>query len=253
ADDNYLNSIFFASYDFGETWSALSSNLSTKWIIVDWNNNKRIYLFEYPMRSEDGGYNWTYPFDGKPGLNAMYRSIIDPNNSSVLYASTNAGIYRITDFGEQWILMQGSESLDLSSFSSGDYPEHLFIDSTTKKLYVGTSQGLYKYDLLTSVEAEKENLPNKFVLYQNYPNPFNPGTVISYQLPSAGFVELIVYDQLGRAVKTIINEEQESGFYKYNFNSKGLSSGVYYYRLVVYSSVSSVGSFVDTKKMLFLK
>ncbi|MFH2031423.1 MAG: sialidase family protein, partial [Bacteroidota bacterium] len=59
ADDNYLNSIFFASYDFGETWSALSelSNFASK-IIVDWNNNNIIYRFRKPYRSIDGGFTW---------------------------------------------------------------------------------------------------------------------------------------------------------------------------------------------------
>ncbi|VAX26280.1 hypothetical protein MNBD_IGNAVI01-36 [hydrothermal vent metagenome] len=110
---------------------------------------------------------------------------------------------------------------------------------------------IYKPTDLVGVK-EPEVKISSFKLYQNYPNPFNPSTFISYQLPSAGFVELLVYDQLGREVKTLVNEEQNSGFYKFYFNSKGLSSGVYYYRLTV-SESNGNGPFVETRKMLLLR
>lgn len=66
-------------------------------------------------------------------------------------------------------------------------------------------------------------LPKQFALYQNYPNPFNPTTTISYDLPSNDFVTLKIYDVLGNEITTLINDEQQAGFHKINFNASNLS------------------------------
>lgn len=54
-----------------------------------------------------------------------------------------------------------------------------------------------------------DQLPSAFELYQNYPNPFNPVTIISYSIPKASNVNLVVYDVLGNTVKTLVTENQE--------------------------------------------
>ena len=86
----------------------------------------------------------------------------------------------------------------------------------------------------------------KFTLTQNYPNPFNPSTKIKYELSSRQFVTLKIFDVLGNEVETIVNEEKPSGEHEIQFNSIGLSSGVYFYQL-------KAGSFIQTKKMVFMK
>lgn len=85
-----------------------------------------------------------------------------------------------------------------------------------------------------------------FELSQNYPNPFNPTTVIDYTIPKDAHVTLKIYDVLGREVETLINENEQVGRYKVNFDGARLASGVYFYRL-------AAGSHVITKKMLLLK
>ena len=85
-----------------------------------------------------------------------------------------------------------------------------------------------------------------FYLFQNYPNPFNPTTKMDYSIPRASFVTLKVYDILGREVATLVNEEKPAGNYEVEFNGKGLSSGVYFYRI-------QAGNFVSTKKLVLLK
>ncbi|MBI5663193.1 MAG: T9SS type A sorting domain-containing protein [Ignavibacterium album] len=106
--------------------------------------------------------------------------------------------------------------------------------------------GSYKYSDELEVTIES---PDKFVLEQNYPNPFNPTTVIQYQIMSRQFVTMKVYDVLGNEVKTLVNEFKEPGTYKVEFNlgqTISLSSGIYIYKL-------SAGSFVSSKKMIYLK
>jgi hypothetical protein len=74
-------------------------------------------------------------------------------------------------------------------------------------------------------------------LAQNHPNPFNPATTIGYLVPpGAGRVTLRVYDVAGRAVRTLVNAEQESGPQSVSWNGRddrgaAVSSGVYFYRL----------------------
>jgi hypothetical protein len=78
--------------------------------------------------------------------------------------------------------------------------------------------------------------PVKFSLLQNYPNPFNPTTSISYTGPEAGNVSLIVYDVMGRQVKTLVDGYQAAGAYKNVWNAVDesgaqMASGVYYAQL----------------------
>lgn len=54
---------------------------------------------------------------------------------------------------------------------------------------------------VTSVSEQfDESLIKEFSLSQNYPNPFNPTTVIEYQLPKAGYVEIKVFDAIGKEI-----------------------------------------------------
>jgi hypothetical protein len=85
-----------------------------------------------------------------------------------------------------------------------------------------------------------------YELMQNYPNPFNPSTMIKYQLPKSGFVNLKVYDILGREVATLINENKIAGFFEVNFDASKLSDGIYIYQL-------KANDFVSSKKMILLK
>jgi large repetitive protein len=89
-------------------------------------------------------------------------------------------------------------------------------------------------------------IPTQFSLGQNYPNPFNPETVIRYELPVDGKVELTVFDLLGREIIKLVNEEKSAGRYEVKFNGSNLSSGVYFYRM-------HANKFTQTKKLLLMK
>ena len=94
-------------------------------------------------------------------------------------------------------------------------------------------------------------IPKKYALEQNYPNPFNPTTRIDFALPKAGAVELVIYNQLGRKIRTLVNDNRHEGFYSIVWDSRNeygvpVPSGVYLYRL-------TSGSFTLTKKLMLLK
>jgi len=74
-------------------------------------------------------------------------------------------------------------------------------------------------------------LPRELNLLQNYPNPFNPCTTIGYELPRLSFVNLAMFDALGRTVAVLVNQEQPAGRYESRFDGTHLASGTYFYRL----------------------
>ncbi|MDP4196195.1 MAG: alpha-amylase family glycosyl hydrolase [Bacteroidota bacterium] len=106
-------------------------------------------------------------------------------------------------------------------------------------------------DILNDVERDNSTVVRSFALEQNYPNPFNPTTVISYQIASPSNVSLKIYDLLGREIKTLINQQQNSGSYHVEWkgdNNQGMkvSGGLYLYRL-------ESGNYVSTRKMMLIK
>lgn len=68
-------------------------------------------------------------------------------------------------------------------------------------------------------------------LKQNHPNPFNSYTSISMVIPQAGRVQLMLYDQMGRPIQQLMDEEKMPGTYTVIVNKNGLSSGIYYYKM----------------------
>lgn len=97
-----------------------------------------------------------------------------------------------------------------------------------------------------ATDVEEETLPSAFRLDQNYPNPFNPVTTIRFTLPKPTHVNLRVYDVLGREVLTVIDENIKAGIHEIPVNANGLSSGVYFYRLIA-------AGYVQTRKMVLLR
>ncbi|MBI1806041.1 MAG: T9SS type A sorting domain-containing protein [Ignavibacteria bacterium] len=92
-------------------------------------------------------------------------------------------------------------------------------------------------------------LPGAYELRQNYPNPFNPTTTIEFNLAEDALVTVKVYNTLGQEVATLVNHEEfTEGENAIEFDASSLSSGVYYYRLIV-----NDGQFQQVQKMMLLK
>jgi beta-lactamase class A len=95
-------------------------------------------------------------------------------------------------------------------------------------------------------KIENNTLPSEYKLQQNYPNPFNPVTRIDYDLPADVNVSIKIFDVAGREIKTLVNENQEAGYYTMEFNASNLASGVYFYRIIA-------GDFLEVKRMVLIK
>ncbi len=100
---------------------------------------------------------------------------------------------------------------------------------------------------VVTVEAGNESaMPTEFALQQNYPNPFNPNTQISFSLPEASSVTLIVFDALGRNVSTLVSSALAAGNHTVGFDASDLSAGIYFYQL-------KAGDFSVVRKMMLIK
>lgn len=125
-----------------------------------------------------------------------------------------------------------------------------FVDSVSG--YNGSALGNVGFDtmtfcpIVTGISGKEIGIPNSYKLEQNYPNPFNPTTNIQFSIPKSGYVEIKIYDMLGKEITTLVSDPYLAGTYIVSFNASSLPSGIYFYRI-------SVNDFTDTKKLILLK
>jgi phosphatidylserine/phosphatidylglycerophosphate/cardiolipin synthase-like enzyme len=148
------------------------------------------------------------------------------------------------------LVITGSHNWSTNAETDNDENTLIIHSGALARQYVQEFSERYKESggsrTLTGVQQQKNNKPLRFELLQNYPNPFNPETVISYSIPTTGYVSLKVYDILGRETATLVHEMKSAGTYTLNWNASRYASGVYFYQL-------RVGSFVDTKKLVLMR
>jgi len=112
---------------------------------------------------------------------------------------------------------------------------------------------LFEYPESQPQDNQSDNsLPEYPVLYGNYPNPFNPTTIISFSIPKESEVELTIYNVKGQRVKTLLTSNFKRGNHTVIWNGddesgKIVSSGIYFYNLIVNGKIESV------KKCLMIK
>jgi hypothetical protein len=104
----------------------------------------------------------------------------------------------------------------------------------------------YENMMINSVDDHIDYFADNYKLYDNYPNPFNHSTLIEFSLPKPEFVELKVYNILGKEVATLVSKKLNQGNHIYTFDGKNLASGIYYYMI-------KAGEFQQSKKMLLIK
>jgi len=182
-------------------------------------------------------------------VNANYSLGLTVSKSSS--ASKNSDHYYFLAYGYPAFLMI-EEMNDFNPYYHTSEDKYSYIDldyyEKCAKLGILTLAELSEAADITTSAEESNKIPTEFVLSQNYPNPFNPSTQIKYTLPAAGYVELKIYDAIGREVKTLVDEYQPAGVHLASFSvkEKNFPSGVYYYTL-------RSGALNQAKKMIYMK
>jgi hypothetical protein len=231
----------FLTSNNGTNWSPVINgitNLNINSLAVLGNNlfastqGGGIYL------STNNGTSWTTANNGITNLNVL--SLFTSGNT--IFAGTQSGnVFVSTNSGSNWI--SKNENLN----SAGNIQSFGVINNY---ILAGTQTGIWKRplsEIVTGVNQIVISNPQDFKLFQNYPNPFNPNTSIKYQVSKSSDIKLIVYDIVGKEIKELVNENQSRGIYDVIFDGSNLSTGLYYYSLIV------DGIRVDTKKIALIK
>ena len=102
-------------------------------------------------------------------------------------------------------------------------------------------------EIPTAIAEQTAGVPEAFRLHGNWPNPFNASTTIAFDVSGTVPVRLVVYDVLGRRVRTLYSGELlTAGHYRTSWNGRDdegrqAASGVYLYQLIAGADFTAVG------------
>ena len=170
----------------------------------------------------------------------------DYENSFSSGLSSNGGIIVFADANNNMLAVTLEPSVELDSMElSQSFSEN------GVGCYTLPTPGSVNEGCITLHNKKIIDLPTSFVVHQNYPNPFNPSTMLTYYLPEDTFVNIKIYNMMGKIVNNLLNKRQNAGFKSIKWdaeNEQGISlpAGVYLYRV-------ETGDFRQTRKMILLK
>ena len=196
----------------------------------------------------------------------------DSRESSVNFM-TGVWMAVSTDGGSTWQNFKVSQESFLpkpitgawSAGYQGDYIGIAALNNVAYPVWADDRTGNYqawmsivRFGPATSIDVPDESTPQEFVLKQNYPNPFNPSTTIAFELPKASNVEIVIYDALGKKIKTLSNSVYKPGnnsVYWDGTNDMGqpVATGVYFYIFKVKAIDGSKELFNKSSKLLLLR
>ncbi|MBV6478425.1 MAG: hypothetical protein HGGPFJEG_01180 [Ignavibacteria bacterium] len=186
--------------------------------------------------SSDNGGSWTAVNNG---LTDLYVTAIVFSGNNI-FAGTRGGVFLSTNNGGSWILKNQGLSNEPDITALFIYNNYIFAGLFNLSVW---RRSISEIIGIQNISSE---IPKGFGLSQNYPNPFNPTTNIKFDISKKSFVNLVIYDLLGKEVATLVNENLNAGSYQADWNAGEFPSGVYFYRL-------QAEDFVQTKSMVLLK
>lgn len=130
-----------------------------------------------------------------------------------LALNSNGSIEKIKDITDRAVRVYGIDAADINEDGIIDIAASDQVNSTNNLL-------LLVGDIESAVSDNLSTIPNSFSLYQNYPNPFNPLTNIQYDINKPGQVSLVIFNILGKKVRTLVNGEKQSGSYHIQWDSR---------------------------------
>jgi len=229
--------------NLGSEWSSVNNGLpNTDYFHSITATHNELYTGSYAgsygiYKSCNFGTSWIPVNNGLIDSNVYS---IYYNKNTLLLTTESKGIFRSTDSGIHWNTYNDGLS-DTNMVTQEIFSDKIFI-------YIPSYRGFFRRPIseVTSVKMNSTIFPSEFNLAQNYPNPFNASTNIKYTIPKGSYVKIVVYDILGRKLKTLINGEKSEGTFIIQLSANDLSSGVYYYQL-------QTKEFIQTKKLILIK
>ncbi|MBC8184613.1 T9SS type A sorting domain-containing protein [candidate division KSB1 bacterium] len=196
---------------------------SNFWVLINDYNNPEVFwthyhVHEYQIYRKKDNMNWV-----------LIKSITDMATNNYIDAKIT-----LPDGHSYLYKMRGKIYGTYSDFTEEEMPS----TRSLPKEYIGKN-------------SFNETQEQSFLLSDNYPNPFNTETIIRYQLPKECFVTLVVYNMLGKKIRTLVSEKQVIGRHTITWDGKDdngmmVASALYLYKL-------NADKFNDIKKMLLLQ
>ncbi len=231
--------------DGGITWNNIIEFWQGNIMSIEFlNQNTGYFQTEVykTYKTTDQGLNWNLISSFNGGIGSYDFTIL---NESIAYiCGTEGKIYKSTNGGYNWLQQE-------TGGNPAFFESIVFLNDTLGWAAGGNEKIMHTTNGGTFVGIENKNMqiPEASALSQNYPNPFNPLTKINFYIKEKGFVELIVYDVMGKLITKLINKSIAPSEYEVSLNADehNLSSGLYFYTLILN------GKRIETKKMIVLK
>ena len=83
----------------------------------------------------------------------------------------------------------------------------------------------------TDITAVESNIPPDEITFNIYPNPVSESTTIEINNPECQYISLSITDIFGREVKSLYSGYQTAGSFTFNWNTSGVTDGIYFCRL----------------------
>lgn len=227
--------------DGGLTWEAQAPNIAGSLNVLKFKDDLTGYVggvSKALSRTTDGGKTWTAV--DLPTAISTSSSIwgIAFGKTTEWIVTSKGEICYSKDNGKTWNVVNNNTTVDLYNIEA--FGDTVWVVGNNGIILKGTP------DKVDAVKHENSAVVSRFSLDQNYPNPFNPSTTIRYSTPKAGWVNLKVYNLIGKEVAQLVNSDQAAGTHIVKFDASNLSSGIYFYEL-------RMGGNITTRKMLLLK
>lgn len=190
------------------------------------------------LKTTNGGYPWFPLNTGFSNIHFKSIQFYDDNTGYII--GSNGFVARSTNGGNTWSQQSSQTSQSLNGINILNKDTILAAGNSGILLRTFNGGNPIGINIISA------NIPSGYKIYQNFPNPFNPATQINFDIPNVSFVKLIIYDQLGKVIEQLVNEELVPGSYKYNWNASSFPSGIYYSKL-------QAGDYFETKKMVLIK
>jgi photosystem II stability/assembly factor-like uncharacterized protein len=249
ATDTTTQRFLLHSRDRGLNWESLPLPPNSGLYAASFSDTLRGVISgagNHVAQTTDGGKTWKmrnsatiyWPLKFAKGTPSLWAAGPSDNTYGALIAKS-------TDYGATWTTQSKPTRPGITSISP------------VSESFIWVCGGDYSIlrtrtgGIQTNIASESPVVPTSFQLLQNYPNPFNPTTVIKFRLEESGPVQLSVYDELGREVRTLMNGYENAGWKQIMWDGRDnanrpVASGAYFYALRGESRM-------DAKKMMLIK
>jgi gluconolactonase len=205
-------------------------------------DESRLYVNESPQHKI---YEWDVLNDSTIANKRVFYTIPQAGYADGMKTDPEGNVY-CTGPGGVWVVSPSGTYL--GTIATPETPTNCaWGESDRKTLYITAGTSLYRIRLNPATGVKEGARPGElYGLGANFPNPFNPTTSIQFTLRDRQSTTLKIYDLLGRAVATLINEMKDPGRYTVMWDASGYSSGVYLYRM-------EAGAYVASRRMMMLR